>query len=406
MADENQLVPTAIGEIVAASGVDRLLEQIRPHWQAKSLIQRVKRLLSSDPSSACQRLLNAAIQDLREKIIIAGLDIATQAASANKLPPIHKNEDILEEYSTLNILSLAYRMGLLTRPEWKRIRRAYDIRRDLEHEDDEYEAGVEDCVYIFKTCIEIVLAREPIELLRVRDVKEVIEAPKQVALSEELLRNFERAPDPRQIEISMFLIGIALDGTKPDLTRQNAVEALRALRPTIRNTVNIELARELNEKVRHRPFDLAQVKVAAGAGFLPYLKQSQTEAFFSDFANKLESAGYSWKNGSAYADLLDDLEDIGGLAACPAAPRCRLVLWMTLCYLGEPGGYGQFGRNRPVFYSDFGGPLIARMIRAAGTNVRDDLRAATGDPRVKAAVRDRNIARRLENLLDMTEKEE
>jgi hypothetical protein len=40
-------------------------------------------------------------------------------------------------------------MGLLPRPEWRRVTRCYEIRRDLEHEDDEYEATVEDCIYIF-----------------------------------------------------------------------------------------------------------------------------------------------------------------------------------------------------------------------------------------------------------------
>ena len=85
-------------------------------------------------------------------------DIARQVA-AHKLWPVQRAEDVLDDYSTLNILDLAYRMGLLTRPEWKRIRRAYEIRPDLEHEDDEYEAGVEDCVYIFSACIETVLSR-------------------------------------------------------------------------------------------------------------------------------------------------------------------------------------------------------------------------------------------------------
>ena len=53
--------------------------------------------------------------------------------------------------------------------------RCYEIRRDLEHEDDEYEAGIEDCVYMFRTCIDVVLSRDPVELLRVTDVKEIIE---------------------------------------------------------------------------------------------------------------------------------------------------------------------------------------------------------------------------------------
>jgi hypothetical protein len=77
---------------VIISSVDALLASIRPDWQAKSLIKRVKGLLPVDPSSACQRLLNAAIHDLREKIIIAGLDVAQEAASSNGLPQAKKPE--------------------------------------------------------------------------------------------------------------------------------------------------------------------------------------------------------------------------------------------------------------------------------------------------------------------------
>jgi hypothetical protein len=87
---------TAVGRRVAASGVDALLGQVRPDWQAKSLIERVKAILPVDPSSACQRLLNAAIHDLREKIVIAGIDVAAEAAATYKLPPISRPDDIYE----------------------------------------------------------------------------------------------------------------------------------------------------------------------------------------------------------------------------------------------------------------------------------------------------------------------
>ena len=40
-------------------------------------------------------------------------------------------------------------IGILNRPEWRRLQRAYEIRKDLEHEDDQYEAQPEDCFYIF-----------------------------------------------------------------------------------------------------------------------------------------------------------------------------------------------------------------------------------------------------------------
>jgi hypothetical protein len=117
MSDEvKSLVPSPRGALVTASGADILLEQIRPAWKAKSLIERVKRLVSVDPSSACQRLFNAAVHDLREKILVVGLDLAREAATVHKLPSVTKAEDILDAYSTSNILDLAYYIGLLSRP--------------------------------------------------------------------------------------------------------------------------------------------------------------------------------------------------------------------------------------------------------------------------------------------------
>ena len=81
--------------MLAEAGTD-LLERIRPEWQGKGLIDRVTRLARVDPSSACQRLLNAAVHDLRQKIVLAGLDIAGKVASDYKLPTVAKNEDVRE----------------------------------------------------------------------------------------------------------------------------------------------------------------------------------------------------------------------------------------------------------------------------------------------------------------------
>jgi len=69
---DKELVPAANTEIIEASGVDRLLQQIRPQWQATNLVQRVTRILPVDPSSACQRIFNAAVHDLRENQLGVG----------------------------------------------------------------------------------------------------------------------------------------------------------------------------------------------------------------------------------------------------------------------------------------------------------------------------------------------
>ena len=120
-------------EIVLATTDERLIDRIRPEWRSRKLIERVARLFRIDPSSACQRLLNAAIHDLRDKIIIAGIDIAKQAAADHKLPAVARPEDIMDHYSVQNVIDLSYRIGFINRPEWRRLRRCYEIRRDIKN---------------------------------------------------------------------------------------------------------------------------------------------------------------------------------------------------------------------------------------------------------------------------------
>lgn len=389
--------------MVIASGVDTLLAQIRPEWQAKSLIKRVMDLLVVDPSSACQRLLNAAIHDLREKIIIAGLDVAQEAANLNGLPQAKKPDEIYE-YSTTHTLDLAYHMGLISRPEWRRLKRAYDIRKDLEHEDDQYEAGVEDCVYVFRTCIEIVLSRDPISPVRIADVKEIIESPKNVALSKEMLDDFSGAPDTRQLEIAKFLISVSGDNKKPDIVRQNAVEALRSLRLHVRTSARAKIGQYMQEQLKAKPADLADMKIAAAVGITPYLKQLKVKQFFSDFLDRLAKVGYRWTSHEQHRKLLDDFEDVGGLEAAPPEMRSKIVLWMVRCYIGEPGGYGM-GYKRPVFYSNVAAPRIKEAFKQAGALIEHDVETASKNKLVKAAVTDKHIARRLERLRDLVSAE-
>ena len=92
MDSSYELVPSEALETARQNVSNVLLNQIRPVWKARSLIDRVKQLIPVDLSSACQRLLNAAIHDLREKVLIAGIDIAQQIAKENKLPPIEKQK--------------------------------------------------------------------------------------------------------------------------------------------------------------------------------------------------------------------------------------------------------------------------------------------------------------------------
>ena len=400
LALAKSLVPAnPAAEMVMAAGVDGLLAQIRPECQAKALIDRVKKILPVDPSSACQRLLNAAIHDLREKIIIAGLDVADQAASRYKhLPTVKKPEDVYE-LSASHTLDLAHYMGLLNRPDWRRLKRAYDIRKDLEHEDDQYEAGVEDCVYVFRTCIDIVLSKDPIAPIKVVNFKDMIESPRRVTPSSETVEEFAGAPDTRQVEICKFLVSVSRDDDRPDIVRQNS-DALRAIRPVVKRAAQAKLGQHVQEMLKGRPIDLADAKISAAAGVTPYLRQARLREFFESFHQRMTQVGHSWHGYGAHGKLLDDFEDVGGLEFCPAEPRRRIVLWMVKCYIGQPGGYGM-GVNRPVFYSNVGTPRVHEMFRQNAAVIREDVEYAAGDRYVRAAIQDKHIARRLEGLRDL-----
>ena len=384
------IAPTAAG----------LLNQIRPYWRSKSLIERVERLVEVDLGSACQRLLNAAFEDLREKIVIAGMDLAQDAANAYKLPPVTRPDDVLDSYSNTNILDLAYYMGLMTKPEWRRLRRSYEIRRDLEHEDDEYEAQLEDYVYVFKTSIEIVLSRDPVELLRVDDVRELIESPEQATPSADFLEDYGKAPAPRQQVIMSLLVSTVLDANRLELVRKNAYDAVRAFGPQTRREVKLELAEQAQSRAKRRPLTPAEMKVANAADFLPYLRRGNVDASFEAYAKRLAQVSPRWDAYLQHDDVLDDLEDLGGLSLCPQGPRLLILEWLILCYIGERGGYGTYGRNRPVFYSDVAAPRIERIIRGSA-NLRADFEQVAKSDAIQDAISDKYAQRRLDDLADL-----
>ena len=396
------VIPNPAVDVVAASDVQGIMSQIRPEWQAKGLIERVRRLLSVDPSSACQRLFNAAMADLREKVKIAGFDIAKEVAAANRLPPVQRPEDV-DNYSTSTLIDLAYRMGLLSRPEWRRISRAYEIRRDLEHEDSEYEAGVEDCVYIFKSCIDAVLAKDPVNLIKVSEIKDIVVASGPAVADLEVIEDYEHAPDTRQFEILKFLVSTARNEQEPDLVRQNATAVVRSLADVTRDGVKVLLAKHIQDKLGRHPLQIADVQVAHAARVLPYLRKTQRSNFFRAFYDQMERLGFHWKANASHGELLRSLEELGGLSSIPE-DELRLVLkWLVLCYVGEPGGYGA-GINRGVFFSNSAAPLIEGLIADASREVRDMLAELATDRKVKRACSLSDaVERRYQVLLDLVE---
>lgn len=397
---DSALVPSGSTELIRASEVPNLLEQIRPAWKAKDLINRVQKLWPVDPSSACQRIFNAAVHDLRDKIVIAGIDIAREAAQQNKLPPIERPEDV-EDYPPSKIIDLSYRIGLISRPEWRRLSRVYEIRRDLEHEDDEYQADAADCIYMFKATIEVVLSRDPVQLLRVVDVKEIIEQTHAVVPSQQLLEDYQYAPQVRQLEIMRFLVATALDTAKVELVRQNAFTILSRLATLTKDAVKVQLGTHFQEKVGRRPLDSLHARVAYASGTLGFVRQAQRADFFAGVHAQLEKVTYHWRAHDQHGEVLRNLIEVGGLEFIPVSIRPKIVEWLVLVYLGEPGGYGWYGRNRKVFYSNSAAPLVEDLVRANGAAFKEDLTRIEQSEVIKQAIRDGHVARRHQELLDL-----
>ncbi|WP_163513714.1 hypothetical protein [Fodinicola acaciae] len=389
-------------ELVATGEIPNLMLQIRPQWQAKGLIERVRRLLPVDPSSACQRLFNAAVQDLREKVQMAGLDIAQEAAKTYRLPTV-AGQDSIEEYSTAKLIDLAYRMGLLTRPEWRKMTRVYDIRRDLEHEDSEYEAGIEDCIYIFTTCIDAVLSRDPVQPLRVAEVKEIVQAAGPALPTAQLIEDFKSAPDTRQAEILKFLVGtaLALNGVAPDVVRENAFATLKELNSATRDSVRIELAAYLQEKVGRKKLEPVEVRVATAIGILTYLNKGQRIEFFRTRCEELIAIGHDWRSHAEHGGPLRSITEYGGLGAAPDPVHENMTKWMALCYIGEEGGYGA-GRRRPVFFSNSAAPIIEELFKNDRARVGSALERLQSNPDIVEACKYGPTARRYQDLLDLT----
>jgi hypothetical protein len=126
------------------------------------------------------------------------------------------------------------------------------------------------------------------------------------------------------------------------------MEVLRHYNTLTMPQVKIEMAEMLQQRISKKPLELVTVKVTYAAGILPYLKQKQVAEFFAGFIARFESVGHYWTRHDKHGKLFDDFEDVGALRHCPDTYLPQFLLWMTLCYLGEPGGYGM-GINRPVF---------------------------------------------------------
>lgn len=170
-------------------------------------------------------------------------------------------------------------------------------------------------------------------LIRVSEVKEIIETAGPATADPGLIEDYEHAPDSRQLEIVKFLFSTATNDDEPDLVRQNAFTMIGVLAEVTRPAVTVELAKHVQEKVgRRTPLTELQVRVAAAVGVLPYLRKAQRRAFFGAYLSQLNLTGHHWSGNASHGGLLRKLRELGGLWAIPEEELREILKWMVLCY--------------------------------------------------------------------------
>jgi hypothetical protein len=228
----------------------------------------------------------------------------------------------------------------------------------------------------------------------------MIEQPAPVFPSESLITDYASAPQPRQEEILKFLVSMALDAEQSDIVQQNAYNGLLALEAATQNPVKLRLAAHLQSKIGRKGLDLRMAKVARAAGAFPFLRQSDIADFFEAQHQEMQKIGAKWRAHNQHGDLLRSFREGGGLRECPATQRRKIMRYLVLTYLGEPGRMTNYGNVRDVFYSNTAAPLIEELIRDAAAIVIADLKELRKEEAIDRACRNRHIDRRFETLLD------
>jgi hypothetical protein len=223
----------------------------------------------------------------------------------------------------------------------------------------------------------------------------------QVKPASTVAPDYEHAPPVRQLEIMRFLVATALDTGKVELIRQNAFAILSRLATLTQNSVKVQLGACYQEKLGRKPLDFLHARVAYTSGVLSFVRQAQRNDFFAGIHAQLEKVTYNWQAHDQHGEVLRSLIEVGGLEFIPASIRAKIVEWLVLVYVGEPGGYGYYGRNRKVFYSNTAAPLVQDIVRADATLFKEDLVKVKEAKALKRAIRDENVARRYQDLLDL-----
>ena len=254
---------------------------------------------------------------------------------------------------------------------------------------------------MFMTTIHVVLSKDPIHVIKIEDIKAIVEQPSVATLGDDVLTDYEHAPKARQIEIFTFLISNALKKTNPDIVRQNCYNIVGQVRTVTNSQVIIAAAKKMF--MSHVPLNDAKARVAFKAGVFAYLKKTTVRDYFRSYLQRMKEVDYSFKGHKQHGELLRGLIEVGALQFCPAQLLEEFLRWLLLCYTGERS-FGQWAGYRPVFYSNVGAPLALDIIRKCPYDLAPAMKKLARDNTIKAVRREsKDVEKRFQAILEVVQ---
>ncbi len=174
---------------------------------------------------------------------------------------------------------------------------------------------------------------------------------------------------------------------------------MRHIKPLTINTVTIEIAAIIEERLGNNKINKKTAKIGNGCGAIAYFKKVKMKDFYAGLLEEFKNAAGTWE---AETEICSLLEDVGGLQYCPKDLYSAYLKFMVQFYIGTPS-YGYNSQFRHVFYSNSAAAIITRIIQEDCKNAGSYLEDLRKDKTIKESLTNTHISRRFESLVDLTE---
>jgi hypothetical protein len=172
--------------------------------------------------------------------------------------------------------------------------------------------------------------------------------------------------------------------------------------PLSPNSAKIDLAKQLELAIGRRAVSLETAQVSLASGAYPFIHQRQQHQIQAALLARFDAVKPDWRQHHEHGELLDDFARAGGFSVCPQGVERRIVRWMIEAYVGEPGRYGTWGRNRAVFFSDTAAPRVETLLATASPEITGHVQYVAREGGTKALVENPEQEERLERLVALT----